>query len=72
MVLLNASHTLTGETFMFYIDVLNTFYRIFPGSVVTDLLDPLLSQLMKSSLLVNDSNLEVRYSYSCMALKHQN
>ena len=60
---LNSSRTLTEGFFTFYIDVVNTFYSIFPGSVVTKLLDPLLARLAKSSLLVNNSNLEVRYSY---------
>ena len=63
MILLNTSHILTEETLLFYIDVMNTYYRVFPGSVVTDLLDPLLSQLAESSLLVNNSNLKVRYSF---------
>ena len=56
---------LTEETFKVYVDVVNTFHQVFPGSVVTNLLDPLLSELTGSFLMVNDSNLEVRYKALC-------
>ena len=59
--LLNSTLILTEEQFLAYIDVVTTFHRVFPGSTVTDLMDPLLTKLNDSSLLVNDRNLEVRY-----------